>query len=344
MQLEAFVTSLVGLVLCPEPHEPYPETFNLDRDRLDCLRADLHDLIYLDICSETFEGLMCQIEHMRHVCYIDHHALRHDLLSIVGDSGTGNRERIWTVNVQNISVEIARHILRSCGYVNAYDAMLLCKTEDLLRQAFYQSSVGQGTCRNRVAEDLLARVLNDTRTCMTASPVDMFNALVAPVGPPPLATGVSATPAKTPIAQQHPVSSRTSMPAAPDHLSDISQRLTHIAVLHWRVWNPIIRASQDTAPAAADADADAATRSSSPPGLAGSPSETDGRQTPESSGAATPSTSGARTPASEAGLELELGAQSAAAGPPVEAEGERAEADAGQELEVSGLALRQREQ
>ncbi|KAF2809335.1 T-complex 11 [Mytilinidion resinicola] len=234
-QFEVFIRALLGLLLTNDTRIEIPETFYLDHDRLRTLKSELHDIVYFDICYEIFGELLNMIDHRVTVSPNDKQALRDSIFAVLGE-GASFSSRHWYMNRENISVELVRHALQICGYPHTYDAYLVREADEKLHQMlFSHCPTTFFPHAARLESILLPEILDCATSHLHASPMDLFNSLVAPTTPPP----------PPPPSSQASLSGRqlagddaVSPPA--DRITDIAQRFTHIAVLHWRIWGPIV--------------------------------------------------------------------------------------------------------
>jgi hypothetical protein len=228
--LKAFVSALLQMLL-PNSTVTYPDTFNLDTDRLRALRAEIQDLMYENICCQILTRLVAKRSRAENVNEEAHMNLRGDLQKLIADG------RFLSLPSGNISVELVRHALRLSGQNTEYDAELAEMAEEWLLRAHSNPDTQQ-----QHAEELKAELLEDlflyVERYLTISPWDIFNALVAPT--------ISTQPVTIPSA----------MPGGsmalyrPSRRTDLLHRLSHIAVLHWRIWENLVYNNEDIEPTA----------------------------------------------------------------------------------------------
>ncbi|KAF2490698.1 Tcp11-domain-containing protein [Lophium mytilinum] len=232
-QFEIFIRALLGLLLTNDPRVEMPETFYLDHDRLRTLKSEVHDIVYFEICNEILGELLVMIDHRVSVSPNDRQALRNSIFSVLGE-GACFSSRQWYMNRENISVELVRHALKICGYSHTYDASLVREADEKLHQMLFSHCPRTFFPHAaRLESVLLPEILDCATSHLHASPMDLFNSLVSPSTPPP------PPPSQASLSgQQLAGDDAVSLPA--DRITDIAQRFTHIAVLHWRVWGPIV--------------------------------------------------------------------------------------------------------
>jgi hypothetical protein len=211
-----------------------PETFYLDQERLRTLKAELHDMVYFDICYEIFGELLNLIDHRVTVTHKDREDLRNSIFAVLGE-GTSFSNRQWKTNRDYISVELVRHALHICGYPHTTDAYLQQEADELLHQKLlFHDPAAFLPHAARLETLILPEMLECANSHLHASSMDMFNSLVAPSNPPP----PPPTSQSVLAARQLALDDTVSPPS--DRITDIAKRLAHIAVLHWRVWGPIV--------------------------------------------------------------------------------------------------------
>jgi hypothetical protein len=215
--LEAFVSAVLRSLL-PDSTDQFPDTFNLDNDRLRALKAEIQDLMYENICCQILKHLV----ERRGTKYVTEEAqmnLRSDIQKLIGEG------RFLALPIGNISVELVRHALRLSGSDAKYDAKLMDLAEEWLQQAHSDPQVYKKHNESLMA-DLCGEVFSCVEKFLTSSPWDIFNALVA--------STTSTQPTGPSVAPVGPTG-----PHQPLRRTDIVHRIAHIAVLHWRTWEDI---------------------------------------------------------------------------------------------------------
>ncbi|OCK85330.1 Tcp11-domain-containing protein [Lepidopterella palustris CBS 459.81] len=234
VQLEVFIHGLIGLLLSNDSRNDFPETFYLDHDRLRTLKSELHDLVYFEICFEIFGLLLKRLGFHGPISHRTRESLRNSLFAIIGE-GTGHSSGWWTANREHISVELVRHALHVRGYSHSYDGYLVHEADCLLHQVFYsQCPDAFARHADAVEQTILQEILDCTNRHINSSPMEMFNSLIAPSTPPP-----PPPPPMSNISAPRPTREQSTS-SAPDHLTNIVHRIAHIAMLHWRIWGPIV--------------------------------------------------------------------------------------------------------
>jgi hypothetical protein len=223
--VEAFVAALV-LSLLPTSTVLFPDTFNLDADRLRVLKAELQDLMHENICCQILIRLVAKRSRVEHATEEALVNFRSDLQKLMGDG------RFLALPTGNISAELVRHALKLSGSNTECDAELSDLAEEWLQHARSNPDT-----QRKHAEDLMADLVRDVFACvekyLSSSPWDIFNALVAPVTTIQPGTVPSITPGASTASHR------------PSRRTDLIHRITHIAVLHWRIWENIVYNNED---------------------------------------------------------------------------------------------------
>lgn len=214
--VEGFVSALYQSLL-PDSAITLPDTFNLDLDRLRLLRIDLDALIRESICCDLLEQMVRKKG--KFCSAVAKSAFRKDLQVIICE---GRNPIKW--DIQCISVELTRHALRECGITAKTDASLTRFADHKLSEAFSTPSIRakfENSHKCAVSKELFTSV----ESLLSSSPWDIFNNLV----PPTIPGGTIPLPP----------------PFKTDRKNDVLQRITHIAVLHWRIWENIVYNNDD---------------------------------------------------------------------------------------------------
>ncbi|WEW55453.1 Protein SOSEKI 1 [Emydomyces testavorans] len=203
----------------------FPATFEFDNGRLWMLRSDVQDLIGFEICTHVFD--VVATSHIRHVTrsretYL---TLRSHIWSIIECAEGRDPEIIdeqrWCNNTSAIALEIARTIskleAKSKGTKSAAipDEHVLFVIERMLESCFSPYSQQFKHFQQVVQRRLEEATFAVAKRYMDMSPLSMCEdqQLARSDGRPEL---------------------------RPRDIEDIGKRLAHIAVLHWRVWGPIL--------------------------------------------------------------------------------------------------------
>ena len=234
-QFETFVQAVVHILLSNDPSKDFPETFYLDQDRLRALKSELHDMVHFDMCCKVFAQLLQEKNFRGSVSHTAQQDLRNSLFATVGE-GRNYSSRQWIVKIDYVAVELVRHALKLCGYTHSYEAHLHQKAHGMLRAMLCSSHQGAFACNADILErTILPEILACANRHVNSSPMEMFSTLIAPSAPPP----PPPPPSHMNVVVQRIANEQN--PSSPsDCLTDIIHRITHIVVLHWRIWGPIV--------------------------------------------------------------------------------------------------------
>ncbi|KAF2461502.1 T-complex protein 11-domain-containing protein [Lineolata rhizophorae] len=211
-----------------------PDTFYFDCERLHSIQSDLLDHAYFRICWDAFcrtvRILSPNNPYMpgREVLK----ALRTDLTAIVAHSQLSKRwPRPWHDNMANISLEIVRHAFRYCEISKEYDEERHRAIEKFLRVELSLPSERLRSELNYIQKLITPAVISCVVNFLGASPTDLVNAFVPSKGSPNVA----------PTSLLHALSQgQEDETFTMEYSADAMRRLVHIAVLHWKVWGPLV--------------------------------------------------------------------------------------------------------
>ncbi|KAF2794653.1 Tcp11-domain-containing protein [Melanomma pulvis-pyrius CBS 109.77] len=237
-QLDVFVRAVVSMLFSANQRCDFPETFYLDQDRLRVLKAEAEDLILLEICFDMFGLLLKDLGYMGPISHSARYQLRASLSAIIGE-GVGQGFQQWVMNSEPISLELVRQALAIAGLPPSYNLDDLQKANQHLRTLFYASFP---THASSLEASILPQILAMVNQHMLSSPIDLFNNLITLPSPPP----PPHTPSYTSLSMNH-IPNDTLAPQ-PEQFTDLSSRITHIILLHWRIWGPIAYVQDDEPP------------------------------------------------------------------------------------------------
>lgn len=235
-QLDVLARALVSTLFSRDGHCSFPDTFYLDQDRLRVLKSEIDDLIHFEICSDMFAQLLKEFGHEGSISPSTRQHIRTSVSAIMGEAA-GHGPQAWMVNSEPISLELYRQALLFTGRPPIYNLDDFQKANQHLRALFVNSFSAHASA---LQATLLPQILACANRYRNASTIDLFNNLVAPTPPPPH----GPFPSFMPIAQQHP-DTLPSNTTQPERLADVSNRITHILLLHWRIWGPIAYIQDD---------------------------------------------------------------------------------------------------
>ena len=224
-RLKTFLSAFLRLIMFKSSLTSAPETFSLDVDRLRALRSDLHNLICLDICSDVFNQLVRKDlpQTARDVLEIN---LRNSIGDLVGES------RRFTENVGSIAVEIVRLVLQAEGTAASSDADMVELAEQKLRNNLHSTSMAFEHRSSIIMDAQLPKLYESVKSHLRLTSMALHQVMVVP-------TVVAAALGKDvkPHTEQQ-------------MMAEIIKRITHMAVLHWHIWSPMVYLPQEGAPKA----------------------------------------------------------------------------------------------
>jgi hypothetical protein len=236
IKLEIFVRAVIAQFLNRNGRHEFPETFYLDQDRLRTLKAEIEDLIHIEVCMDAFAFLLKTYGHHGPMTPSVRRHLHASLLAIMGDAlGCGSHQ--WVMNSEALSLELLRQASNVTGRPVSYCLNDLSRTNHRLLDMFHSSFA---THNPRVEQMLLEQVLSCTARNSSYTPMDLHSNLVLVAKPAPLPTSNLL----------HLQSNDTSLPLNtldPETMQwqNIANRITHIVLLHWRVWDRIAYVQED---------------------------------------------------------------------------------------------------
>ena len=234
-QLENFTQAVVTTLFSPNGPAELPDTFYLDQERLQVLKSEMDDLIHFEICFDVFAQCLEEFGYNGPVTTATEDQLRAALSSIVGD-GIAHPPQSWMYRSEALSLEIYRQALLLYTRPFTCDHHKIQRANQLLQEGF-RSLSSSSIHSTKIRDIILAKTLAYTNRHRNATPIELFNKLV------------SVVPATGPLAQtlSPPPQTTDTFPPSSDRVHDLANRVTHIVLLHWRVWGPIAYVQEDGA-------------------------------------------------------------------------------------------------
>lgn len=232
--LDMFAQAIVAHAFSWKPRQELPDTFYLDYDRLRVLKSEIEDLVHFEICFSMSDELRKELGHDVALSNAARHRLRTSLIAIMGES-MGHGPQAWLYNSESLSLEIYRQAQVTAGRSPAFEHHSLQATNEYLRSLFDKTFTSHASTLEAI---LLPQVLSSIHKHNNSSPTELYNSLVT--SPPSTST--------SPFIQVLPSSDTFSFynNTPQDRLSDIARRISHIVLLHWRIWAPITYVQDDT--------------------------------------------------------------------------------------------------
>ncbi|KAF2002735.1 Tcp11-domain-containing protein [Amniculicola lignicola CBS 123094] len=219
LKFEVFVRAVVSTLFSNDSRCDLPETFYLDQDRLRSLKAEIDDLVLFEICLQMFQQLLKEFGYTGPIPQSTRRRLRTSLFAIIGE-GVGHGPAQWKVNTEALSLELIRQAQRTSGRLPNCD-------HNTLQEANRHLLVETG-----IFPQVLACAIRHNHS----SPMELFNTLIA--APSNALSQTSQPTLHAPFAHE-------TLSPPPELFTDLSNRITHILLLHWRVWGPIAYVTEE---------------------------------------------------------------------------------------------------
>lgn len=227
--------------LMQSPPVCFPETdgksfqtrFTSIFDRLRCLRLEIEDLVHLEMCFAMFDQLRKGLGHTGTLSDASKNHLRSSLTAILGEC-IGHGSQAWIYNSESISLEIYRQAHNISGRSPSLNHNILRIWNERLRSTFQLSFASHAATLEAVFRQ---QVLSCVKKNYNASPAELYNNLVAT---PPS----TSTPSFMHLASTIDTFSYFNN-TPQERLNDLSKRISHIILLHWRIWGPIAYVQND---------------------------------------------------------------------------------------------------
>lgn len=239
-KLEVFIRGVTATLFGKDGRSDFPEAMYLDTDRLQIIKAEIEDHVFFEVCLDMFATLLKQFGYQGPSLSTTRQQLVSSLTAIMGEANVGYGPHQWMANSEALSLEILRQASTLAGRATVYDFENMSNANQHLRYLFFSTFTTQA--RNLEAA-VLPLVLAAIEKHKTSSPMELFNNLVPTTTPAP-------TLPLTPNAQSTVIDTLShSHVLHPDtrRLSDIINRISHIIILHWRVWSKIAYVQDDVA-------------------------------------------------------------------------------------------------
>ncbi|KAF1940961.1 camp-mediated signaling protein Sok [Clathrospora elynae] len=234
-RLEVLTRSVVAISFGRDGRSDFPETFFLDQDRLRMLKAEINDLVMFEVCMHMFVELARQFGYDGPISLALGQQVRVSLLAIMGEA-VGHGPQQWMMNSEALSLEVLRQASCLAGQAPAHHFDRLADADQHLRNKFIETSARHAA---HLEASLLPQILANVDRHSASSPMDLFTSLVS-LSPsmPPLPTYPSQPCVADTFSFAH-LNPETAK------LTDLANRITHIILLHWRVWGPIAYVQED---------------------------------------------------------------------------------------------------
>lgn len=191
-------------------------------------------MIYFEISFDMFQELLVSFGYTGPVSSTLRRNLNTSLSAIIAQGCLGPSQ--WMVNSENISLELVRQALIVSGSPQNINFEVLQTANRHLRSMFINRFHNQALV---LESCLLPQVLSTVTRHIHSSPIELFNNLMSNSGAPPHPQApVSIFPSL------HLPANDTLSPHS-EQFVDISNRISHIMLIHWRIWGPIAYVVED---------------------------------------------------------------------------------------------------
>ncbi|KAF3044816.1 hypothetical protein E8E12_010869 [Didymella heteroderae] len=238
LHLEIFVRGVTAALFGRDGRSEFPEAMYLDTDRLQIIKAEIEDHIFFEVCLDLFAVLLKQFGYQGPSLSTTRRQLISALTAIMGESSVGYGPHQWMANSEALSLEILRQASTLAGQATTYDYDNMSRANQHLRHLFFSTFTTQA--RN-LETAVLPMILTSIEKYNNSSPMELFNNLV------PATTTTKTLSSAPQIQHASPDTLCSHRLLHPDthKLSDIANRISHIVILHWRVWSKIAYVQDD---------------------------------------------------------------------------------------------------
>lgn len=225
-RFSAFLNGVVDIIAskCPS----YPSTFEHDFDRLRLLQQDFQSCLTQAACRQIFIETVLQLDHSRLPPPETCDGLLNRISSLIA---TADLKSDLSIQARDVALEIARESCSICGQRSLPSDSLLEKLEGRLIGFWNQDSGLFREIETFLATNLVNLVDREVEAIINLAPLQILNHL----NPPPFPISNSHLQQQQ-QQQQHWCRDERLQ----NGLIGIAKRTAHIAVLHWRVWGPIL--------------------------------------------------------------------------------------------------------
>ncbi|MCJ1468640.1 hypothetical protein MMC07_007269 [Pseudocyphellaria aurata] len=221
-----FLRGVVNIIASKLPS--YPSTFEHDFDRLRLLQQHFQSCLTQAACRQIFIETVLDLAHSRLPSPETCDGLLIRISSLIT---TTEPKSDFEMQARAVALEIAREAHLVCGQRSLPSDPLLEKIEDRLVRFWSQGSALFRELAQFLVTDLIHLVEREVEAIIDLAPLQILNHL----NPPPFPISTS------PLHQQQQQQQHWGRDEQLQNgLIGIAKRTAHIAVLHWRVWGPIL--------------------------------------------------------------------------------------------------------
>lgn len=229
-KMSTFTNAVIELVVSNHPH--YPSTFEYDFDRLRLLQLDFQNCLTQAACSQAFIECLGRMGHDRlpSTETITTLHLRICPLTAAADSRPDLHKQ-----ANAVALEIVRACYSICGIESLPSASRVDRTEKGILECWTPGSQAFQELELTLKANFALLINEEVKTIKSMDPIEILSYLKP--GPSP-----AFAPSRSP---REPLLSSQAFPwGRSEHLEEslvnMAKRTAHIAILHWRVWLPIL--------------------------------------------------------------------------------------------------------
>ena len=186
-----------------------PTTLGHDVDRLLVLQTDFYVELYQEACNQAFADTLQRLGWIGMPPSDSYSRMLARTLALIDKRGRRNPA------ASEVALEVVQEAYHLCNFKTLPDERLVTLAQLHLQQATNLTSTVYKETRDLLGNDLADLVDQEVKDLLTLTPLQMLNHL-----------------------NPGPLSSETT--CGMHGLSNIAKRTAHIAVLHWRIWAPIL--------------------------------------------------------------------------------------------------------
>ncbi len=229
-QLSTFLKGVVNIIVNNQSH--YPSTFEHDFDRLRLLQRDFQTCLVKAACNQVFIENLHRLGHNRLPSPENRSALQSRLASLINTADSRS-------NLYSQASAVALEIVRECHSISDNQSLpsidSIDDTERRLLRSWKSGSSAHQELESILKADFATLLDEEVDIIKSLEPVQILNHFKPPTLP-------IIAPSRPPRYQQ---SHLQELPWGRDeHLQNgllcMAKRTAHIAILHWRVWLPIL--------------------------------------------------------------------------------------------------------
>ena len=211
--LTVFARSIIDMVISND--STFPTTFTFDVDRLQVLQVQFRKCVFQVICKEAFFQCLSRIGYAASPSIDTCSNLLQRISNMRGPCSTNNTQQNYT---SSVALEIVREAYRLRALESLPDEELVEHTQNILLHALRRESIMSQNLEDCLCIDLEDMVDGELEQISALTPLQLLDRYSHSRTPKPLSNTLKE----------------------PDDLQFIAQQISHITILHWRIWSPIL--------------------------------------------------------------------------------------------------------